>query len=843
MVGAGEVLQTMNMHYGGTREEVQRQAAGLSEGQELLGSQIDQVDAKIDGLSQQFSAILQAPHRPPDTKVDRKFHQEAQQTLRKNYQSHYSHIETFDGRYWPTENLYTRLVIVKRSAVRRIEDDKMRKVRAAPQVQPGDEKLSYDGKHAAEARARRMRQPYLEAYENMQRLESAIELEELFDDRDGKTMRTVLLLGRAGIGKTTLCHRLAYLWANNKWYPGKFEAVYVLPVRNLKKEKYNGTDLRSQRNLETAIAQECYSASSLDDDAYKQLTAYITRQLRDRSEKVLIVLDGLDERSGVSDEIIGQAKSRGKHAYRLWLSRPYGVNEEYHILAADPHALIVDNMGFNQQHIQKYVVRYFSKDRRAEEKHQAKAERKAMPSAVYRREKKEGKYHGTEHSIVIDGDPQEDAKCIDTKHGAHADRRSIELTTFSTAPANPTTMPPAAKALLTFLEDHSEVHGLAYIPINLEIFCALWMNEQQREGFREAATGSYVQLYDLMCAYIWKRYQAKLCLEQLGKSINQLHEEKEIEQYSVLISQKERLQEPLYTILGRIALKGLEEGQLLIGAHTVEGCLEKVPPQARVQLRSMLKKSGFLRKTERGDCYFPHLTLQEYFAGQELARLCQQESDHAAAAVLLNKYKYRPQYQVMLRFMAGAIVHQAQSKAQEQRPTTRDSSATSAVLKRFFLGSSRRGGYSRISSADLEESSLGNARSEAGVEQLMRMLDHNTSARSWTGLQDVLCKLRLLNECVALDAITPQAVEERYGLISQYCAWARRGMHGDPQVQHALQAALGTLKHVLNHRKVNGLYTRRYTDVAGAFAIAVAGAFTGAFAFTVAFAGVFARAG
>ena len=109
--------------------------------------------------------------------------------------------------------------------------------------------------------------------------------------------RTVLLVGRAGVGKTTLCHKIAHLWANGKWYKDKFEAVYVLPVRKLKKSIYTGRCAKTQEDLETAIARECFDAHNrLDEDAFQKLKAYIREQLKERPEKVLIVLDGLDER-------------------------------------------------------------------------------------------------------------------------------------------------------------------------------------------------------------------------------------------------------------------------------------------------------------------------------------------------------------------------------------------------------------------------------------------------------------------------------------------------------------------------------------------------------------------
>ena len=156
--------------------------------------------------------------------------------------------------------------------------------------------------NSGDQKSKEIRDQLLETYESMHGIKEEIELGELFDERktkghDGKVTfvnpRTVLLLGRAGIGKTTLSCKIAYEWAVGNCYKDKFEAVYLLPVRKLNKYK----------DLESAISALCFPGMSQRDKM--RLHTYLEQQLKERSDKVLIIFDGLDERrGGNTDEII-----------------------------------------------------------------------------------------------------------------------------------------------------------------------------------------------------------------------------------------------------------------------------------------------------------------------------------------------------------------------------------------------------------------------------------------------------------------------------------------------------------------------------------------------------------
>ncbi|MEL6413131.1 MAG: NACHT domain-containing protein, partial [Bacteroidota bacterium] len=301
--GQRKVRQDGKQHFDSLSEEQQLSRLKSDANFARLSEKMDEFRDVLGGQQQQ--AAEEKRHHQAE------YHKKAQQSLRDYYNKHYAHIKAaFDKDQWPIDKSYVQLAIVRRRQVR--EEECKELGQSEPQ-----------------------RQQLVAAYESIHGLKTSVDLFKLFDKRKktrGKeetATRTVLLVGRAGVGKTTLCHKIAHLWANGKWYKDKFEAVYVLPVRKLKKSIYTGRCEKTQEDLETAIARECFDAHNrLSESAFKELKGHITQQLEERPAKVLIVLDGLDERSGASDVIINQAKHREGNIHRLLVSRPYGVDVE-----------------------------------------------------------------------------------------------------------------------------------------------------------------------------------------------------------------------------------------------------------------------------------------------------------------------------------------------------------------------------------------------------------------------------------------------------------------------------------------------------------------------------------
>ncbi|KAF9912057.1 hypothetical protein EC991_001003 [Linnemannia zychae] len=181
-------------------------------------------------------------------------------------------------------------------------------------------------------------------------IQSSIPLEQLFAKRklyDGEenVPKRILVQGRAGIGKTTLCKKLVHAHQNGLWND-RFDAVLWIPLRQLR-----GT---TSRTLESLLREKFFSTQKFDQEQ-EELARALT--VRTDEGKTLLILDGFDEIAS-NAQVEGNSLMPllrillGQH-HVLITTRPSGLNR----LLLPQIDLELETVGFSQQNVKDFVVK------------------------------------------------------------------------------------------------------------------------------------------------------------------------------------------------------------------------------------------------------------------------------------------------------------------------------------------------------------------------------------------------------------------------------------------------------------------------------------------------------
>ena len=184
---------------------------------------------------------------------------------------------------------------------------------------------------------------------------------------DERSPKRILLIGKAGIGKTLFCQKLVRDWADDKIFQSQsqFKFVYLLTFRQLNLLETDQFSLQELLNCATVLDD----SSNIDDSLFEYIVNH--------PEEVLIIIDGYDEYSqqncitgdleqkhqNTAKEKMPQAALcakliKGKllsDSVIMITSRP----DESDQMGGIPFDRYVEIAGFSPKQVQEFIEKYF----------------------------------------------------------------------------------------------------------------------------------------------------------------------------------------------------------------------------------------------------------------------------------------------------------------------------------------------------------------------------------------------------------------------------------------------------------------------------------------------------
>ena len=196
------------------------------------------------------------------------------------------------------------------------------------------------------------------------------------DRNDEMNPKSVIITGKAGIGKTVFCQNLIRDWAENKLFQPQsnrnvpdFKFAYLLTFRQLNLLEDERVTLREILNRSSVLDGH----SNIDDSLFEYIV--------DHSEDVLIILDGFDEYakqnfivSDSDDRYPNNAKKKMpvaalcaklikgkilKDSVVMITTRP---DESDEMIGKIPFDRFVEITGFSKEQVKNYIEKYFKEN-------------------------------------------------------------------------------------------------------------------------------------------------------------------------------------------------------------------------------------------------------------------------------------------------------------------------------------------------------------------------------------------------------------------------------------------------------------------------------------------------
>ena len=198
-------------------------------------------------------------------------------------------------------------------------------------------------------------------------------------------------------------------------------------------------------------------------------------------------------------------------------------------------------------------------------------------------------------------------------------------------------------ALLKFLRSKQSIWGIAHIPVNLELICSVWSNQDLSEIRHLTITTLYTAMTEWLCRRHLMLQSSKIQILSKKKLYENCHKE--------------------ITFLETLAFHAMKNNTIIIQPRLLNKIIEETQIDSEEDYPKILK-IGLLKSFDKGstgnqlelekDHYFIHLSFQEYFAARYLIHALN-DSKSEEAKVFINHQKYNQRYALVFQFISGLI--------------------------------------------------------------------------------------------------------------------------------------------------------------------------------------------
>ncbi len=448
-----------------------------------------------------------------------------------------------------------------------------------------------------------------QTYEDIHRVKDPIDMEKLFDRGN-----RVVVIGRAGIGKSTFCKYIAYKWQDkqeSRW--SQFTMIYWLPLRYLSnyafRENYAGIEELSSFIVHAIPKLKIPTKQTTSNFSVKPNE--ISAQILQQAQTTLFVLDGYDEiQAFIKGDSPAQQRTKEFLDYILNTYKNYIITSRPHAVMPGTFPMVDEQahyelMGFTNDDIPLYVTKTFA---------------------------------------LLN------------------ENRNVNNQLDSTQ-------------AIGLLRKNPCIWGVAHVPINLALICSVWdkkfIEEIETINMTQLYTAIISRLYKINLSKLWNhgnndyfRMLDKQISAEVDHPFNEFFKEcapliSFLEELAFLGMRDNQLifsHEQIEKLLPedqRGKFYKLANKRMNLPTPTESDLF----PTASIM--QFICRLGIINSlpdgVSRDAYYFIHLTFQEYFAANHLKKLWLNEDTHPQAVEYLKTIMSDSRFEVVIWFFAGAL--------------------------------------------------------------------------------------------------------------------------------------------------------------------------------------------